>query len=392
MTLVVSLEFQGHSDREFPPAQVRHVSRMASILLSGPAGAAKSALARRLLREAPELAAIADFQAVYAALTGDHPRSRWEVSPTGRSAAPAHGVRPEGHDLTGALARGYRRDRHQQRRRPRSARLPASRAGARTPPSGWSTRGVTWWRRGWPTRKPASLSATSATARSCKVVHEGPVDVGNRCSLPWSSGRTTRAQSPGRIVGTLLTYEHPRTGPRGNLRRGRARVAGRGRHHPQRATQPAAQPIMRFVPEVRGEEVVIDAPLPDTSRGRDAAGDDPHRYVWRGSVGRVPERSASTGRPGCAGSRRRGFGGAGLVDSPSYGGLHGRAPPPRCRARAGEVLGVAVTITAAALASAIRVGTTTEETAEVTRLRTYAIEAIEKHLVRGLLPRPRIPW
>ena len=44
---------------------------MASVLLSGPAGAAKSALARRLLRESPELAAIADFQSVYAAISGD---------------------------------------------------------------------------------------------------------------------------------------------------------------------------------------------------------------------------------------------------------------------------------------------------------------------------------
>ena len=35
-----------------------------------PAGAAKSALARRLLAESSELAAIADFQAIYAALTG----------------------------------------------------------------------------------------------------------------------------------------------------------------------------------------------------------------------------------------------------------------------------------------------------------------------------------
>lgn len=42
---------------------------MASILLSGPAGAAKSALARQLLADNPGLAAIADFQAVYAALT-----------------------------------------------------------------------------------------------------------------------------------------------------------------------------------------------------------------------------------------------------------------------------------------------------------------------------------
>ena len=44
---------------------------MPSVLLSGPAGAAKSAMARRLLRESSELAAIADFQAVYAALSGD---------------------------------------------------------------------------------------------------------------------------------------------------------------------------------------------------------------------------------------------------------------------------------------------------------------------------------
>ena len=42
---------------------------MPSVLLSGPAGAAKSALARRLLAESPTLTAIADFQLVYRALT-----------------------------------------------------------------------------------------------------------------------------------------------------------------------------------------------------------------------------------------------------------------------------------------------------------------------------------
>ena len=42
---------------------------MPSILLSGPAGANKSALARRLLAESSELAAIADFQLVYRALS-----------------------------------------------------------------------------------------------------------------------------------------------------------------------------------------------------------------------------------------------------------------------------------------------------------------------------------
>lgn len=41
---------------------------------------------------------------------------------------------------------------------------------------------------------------------------------------------------------------------------------------------------------------------------------------------------------------------------------------------------MAVTITAAALAAAIRVGTSGEETAEVTRLLAYATEAVERYL------------
>ena len=41
---------------------------------------------------------------------------------------------------------------------------------------------------------------------------------------------------------------------------------------------------------------------------------------------------------------------------------------------------MAITITVAQLASAIRVGDTAEETAEVTRLRTYAITEIERYL------------
>ena len=44
---------------------------MASVLLSGPAGAGKSALARRLWLAAPALAVIVDFQSLYAALSGD---------------------------------------------------------------------------------------------------------------------------------------------------------------------------------------------------------------------------------------------------------------------------------------------------------------------------------
>ena len=41
---------------------------MASVLISGPAGASKSALAKKLLAENPALAIAADFQSIYAAL------------------------------------------------------------------------------------------------------------------------------------------------------------------------------------------------------------------------------------------------------------------------------------------------------------------------------------
>ena len=44
---------------------------MASLLLSGPAGAGKSQAARRLRDESPDLTVLADFQSLYAAISGD---------------------------------------------------------------------------------------------------------------------------------------------------------------------------------------------------------------------------------------------------------------------------------------------------------------------------------
>ena len=75
--------------------------------------------------------------------------------------------------------------------------------------------------------------------------------------------------SPGRIVGTLLTYEtrakdRPEVFGAGALEWPTSGVILNIAHNAQ-------VPITRFVPEVRGDRVLIDAALPDTSTGRDAA-------------------------------------------------------------------------------------------------------------------------
>ena len=76
-------------------------------------------------------------------------------------------------------------------------------------------------------------------------------------------------QSPGRIVGTLITY--------GERARDRAEVFAPGAlHWPEGGVILNEQhnrqaPILRFVPELVGAELRINAPVPDTQRGRDAA-------------------------------------------------------------------------------------------------------------------------
>ena len=88
-----------------------------------------------------------------------------------------------------------------------------------------------------------------------------------RCSVEVRADDTQ--SSPGRLVGTLLRYGE-RAGNRaevfepGSLTWPEAGIV-LDRQHVRGA------PIMRVVPEVRDGVVVIDAPLPDTAAGRDAA-------------------------------------------------------------------------------------------------------------------------
>ena len=76
-------------------------------------------------------------------------------------------------------------------------------------------------------------------------------------------------QSPGRVVGTLLTYaeralDRPERFAEGALTWDESGIILNEAHA-------RTQPIMCFEPQVSGREVRIDAALPDTQRGRDAA-------------------------------------------------------------------------------------------------------------------------
>ena len=88
-----------------------------------------------------------------------------------------------------------------------------------------------------------------------------------RCSIEFRADESR--QSPGRIVGVLLSYgeqalDRAEKFEAGSLHWPDGGIVLNEQHNRQ-------APIMRFTPEVVGKEVRIDAPLPDTQRGRDAA-------------------------------------------------------------------------------------------------------------------------
>ena len=138
--------------------------------------------------------------------------------------------------------------------------------------------------------------------------------------------------SPGRLTGTLLTYGE-RAGDRAEMfEAGALRWPDNGillRRMHQRA-----QPIMRITPELRGDRIVLDAPLPDTRAGRDAAAE-----IRSGVLGGLSVEFRATSQRFTSGVRRIGgalLTGAGLVDSPSY---RGSRVELRGRRRVGHLAG-----------------------------------------------------
>ena len=133
-----------------------------------------------------------------------------------------------------------------------------------------------------------------------------------RCAVEFRED--TDRTGPGRLVGTVLTY--------GQRAKDRAEVFEKdslswpsdgvvlNRQHARGA------PIMRVIPEVRGDAIVIDQPLPDTTAGRDAATEIRSGLLTGLSVSFQADRQSFT-----AGVRRiaaAAMTAVGLVDSPSY--------------------------------------------------------------------------
>ena len=135
-----------------------------------------------------------------------------------------------------------------------------------------------------------------------------------RCSVEIREDDTR--QSPGRLTGTLITYGE-QAGDRaelfepGSLEWPEGGVTLRRQHNRQ-------APIARVTPVVRGREVVIDTPLPDTQAGRDAAREVRDGLFTGLSVEFRAALQAHAG--GLRRIKRALLTGAGLVDSPSYAG------------------------------------------------------------------------
>ena len=121
-------------------------------------------------------------------------------------------------------------------------------------------------------------------------------------------------QSPGRLVGVLMTYEKRAADRRELFKRGALRFPPGGIIINEQHQRGA--PILRAVPIVDGDTVRIDAMLPDTQRGRDAATNLKEGVLTGLSVEMYPE--AETMQNGIRVIQRAFAPRAGLVDDPSY--------------------------------------------------------------------------
>ena len=133
-----------------------------------------------------------------------------------------------------------------------------------------------------------------------------------RCAISIREDDTRR--SPGRLVATLITEEvraqdRPEIFSAGSLTWPTDGVLINLQHNRQ-------APVLRAVPFREGNEIKIDAPIPDSTSGRDAAVMIRERVLTGMSI---EFRSEQEGRRGGLREVRKGtLGGAALVDKGAY--------------------------------------------------------------------------
>ena len=133
-----------------------------------------------------------------------------------------------------------------------------------------------------------------------------------RCAIKVGNDRSRT--SPGRIVGELITYgqrakDRPEVFEAGALSWDASGIVLNRMHRRK-------SPITRFVPEARDGKVLINARLPDTQAGRDAA-QEIRSGLFTGLS--IEFRALAEGVSGGVRHIRKAMlGGAALVDSPSY--------------------------------------------------------------------------
>ena len=121
---------------------------------------------------------------------------------------------------------------------------------------------------------------------------------------------------PGRLVGTLMSYgqqasDRAEVFEIGSLEWPKAGIVVNRQHL-------RSAPVARLVPTIEGDKVMIDAPLPDTTAGRDAAAE-----IRSGLMRGLSIEFRSVRQTFVNGVRRISaavLSGAAIVDSPSYAG------------------------------------------------------------------------
>ena len=125
-------------------------------------------------------------------------------------------------------------------------------------------------------------------------------------------------QSPGRLLGVLVTYGEMASDRKEMFEVGALTFPEGGLWVNEMHSR--TSPILRAMPALRGKQVVLDAPFPDTQRGRDAAAglrSDPPLFTGL-SVEFHAQKEVV--RNGIRVIQRAFVPRAGLVDVPSYSG------------------------------------------------------------------------